>query len=373
MLRSGLPGAIAWCLAAMTAGGGAVLAWGRMSGRPLVEWAVLLARFVVRTRRTRAATLRAGLRRRAVAAPAALLSSMRRRLRRRGSPAASALVIPLALRSLGQDGRARSVAGPRAFGTRGHVVAFFSLNGGSGRTTLAVEAAAVLAVRSRTLGTRGLRVALLDLTMRSPAVALRLGLTPPPGGRRDGQPSEPAGRLVTHDTGLLVFAEASPAPLCGAAAAASARTLIDIVSADGVDVIVVDIDCTLDELCVDVLQRCDLVLVTMTPTAGGVLDAYRSTAALRRLGLRDRLGYVVNRCHGDVDLDETLADLGGTIVAQLPDDVAFVDAENNHHIAGLRGGSAVAVAVADLAMHIEDMATGRTAPLELPTWGSHAG
>ena len=71
--------------------------------------------------------------------------------------------------------------------------------------------------------------------------------------------------------------------------------------------------------------------MTLTPTARGVLDAYRSTALLRRLGLRDRIGYVVNRWRPGIDLDEVMADLGGERRgARSPRTPALADAENHH-------------------------------------------
>ena len=53
VLRSGLPGAAAWIMAVVVVAVGAALAWGRIEGRPLLDWSLLLGRFVVRTRRRR--------------------------------------------------------------------------------------------------------------------------------------------------------------------------------------------------------------------------------------------------------------------------------------------------------------------------------
>ena len=61
VLRSGLAGALAWALAVVVVGAGALLAWGRLGGRPMVEWAVLLGSFAIRTRHVRIARVRARL------------------------------------------------------------------------------------------------------------------------------------------------------------------------------------------------------------------------------------------------------------------------------------------------------------------------
>jgi hypothetical protein len=365
VIRSGLAGVVAWPVAGLVAGGGAALAWGRLAGRPMLEWAVLLAGFMVRTAPARAARTRrrldawsAGLRARA--------SEVRLRVLPRVAAVAPGkggdVVLPLALRRLEPTAAARTEVPVRPPRAGSHVVGFFSLAGGAGRTTLAVELAATLAVRGRTAaatGAPGRRVVLLDLARRNPAVGLRLGL-PPPAGAADG--------LIAHPTGLLVGVAPSSSP--GAAAPAFPAALVDDASAD---VVVVDFDCDLGDHCRDVLARCDQLLVTLTPTAGGVLDAYRSTALLRRLGLRERIGHVVNRWRPGLDLREVMADLGGEIMAEIPDDQAFVDGENQHRVAGLDGGGEVAAALERLATCIEHEAGAPQAVPDAPRWGSHAG
>lgn len=377
-LRSGLPGVLEWSLAGLIAGTGAALAWGRVSGRSLLEWTVLLARFLARNRgRWPGSSGR-------VPAPPGLrtlLATTSSLVGRRGGSQAGAALMPLALRrhrapsnasagsgagaqpAVTSSGR-RQEAAPR----RPQVEAFFSLNGGSGRTALAVELAALMAVRGtadRATGTAGMRVALLDLTTRSPAVALRLGI-PVPAARAE------QARMVTHPTGATVFPGPVPDLPSGEATARWARTLIGEVERGGADVIVVDIDCDLSALCIEALLRCDRVHITVSPTAGGVLDAYRSTAVLRRLGLRDRLDYVVNRCGGSVDMHEQMADLGGDIVAEIPLADAFVDAENSHRVAALGRPTPCLAALAQLADHIQERIPG-TRPGIGSRWGSHAG
>ena len=362
VVRSGLAGAVAWSLSAVLVAGGATLAWGRLAGRPLLEWSVLLVRFLVRTRHQRAARLRG---RWGHAASAARSGGWRCRLVSRPPRSGRALqtgavVIPLALRRVeGEAGNVVSGADgawrPGDDGHhRSHVVCFFSFNGGTGRTTLAVEVAAILAVGGHaTAATRspGMRVALLDLTERSPGVGLRLGIPPPPA--RGDAPPTPSASLVTTGAGLLVGLASAPATPAELPATPAPKALIEAAEDRGADVVVVDIDCDLSAHCRQVLQRCDQVLVTLTPTAGGVLDAYRSTAVLRRMGLRDRIGYVVNRWRPGIDLAETMADLGGTIAAEIPDDQAVVDAENRHRIAGLDSSGALAEALAQLGSVVE--------------------
>lgn len=372
-LRSGLPGAAGWCLAALLAGGGGALAWGRLDGRPLLEWAVLLARFVVRTRHVHLARLAQvcrGLRRRPRPAGAPVVAKVAlRRHPEQGAPTVAngpqrLAVVGRPLRAVGRAAEAGTAPGRRA-----HVVGFFSLNGGSGRTTLAVELATLLAVRGLAAGASddlGPRVALLDLTERSPTAALRLGIPLP----LRSEPADSAA-FVAHESGLLVLA--APAERCGPASGATVvRAAVGAAERAGAGVVVVDVDCDLGVRCVEVLRRCDEVYVTIAPTAVGVLDAYRSTAALRRLGLRDRIGHVVNRWHAGVDLAEVMADVGGTVRAAVPEDGALVRAENRHRPAALDPSAAISAALRPLAERVERATDGPAAVIALRA-GGHAG
>ncbi len=180
-------------------------------------------------------------------------------------------------------------------------------------------------------------------------------------------------RSSAHETRLLVgLAPASslPAGLEEVAAQPAAVEALDAAEAVA-DIVFVDFDCDLGVLCQAVLRRCDQVLVTVTPTPGGVFDAYRSTAVLRRLGMRERLGHVVNRWRPGVNLDEVMADLGGSIAAEIPEDDAVIEAESHHRLVGLDGDGGAAAALNRLATCIEEAAGA--APSAVPRWGSHAG
>ena len=94
---------------------------------------------------------------------------------------------------------------------------------------------------------------------------------------------------------------------------------------EGFDLVVLDV-CPGAEspLTTTAICACDDVFVVVVPTAGGVQDAYRSTEALRRLGLRHQLRYIVNRSRPGTDLSEPMADLGGQVIGDIPDDEAVV-------------------------------------------------
>jgi MinD-like ATPase involved in chromosome partitioning or flagellar assembly len=115
--------------------------------------------------------------------------------------------------------------------------------------------------------------------------------------------------------------------------------------ARGCDTIVLDVAGDLSALTRWALEGAQDIFVVLTPTAGGVQDAYRSTEALRRLDLRHRLRYVVNRHRAEPLIAEAMGDLGGVVIAEIPDDPALELAEMEHRLVGLdpRGRTAAAL------------------------------
>ena len=237
-------------------------------------------------------------------------------------------------------------------------VTFFSLKGGAGRTTLATEIASILAARGRHRAHDGsirpLSVALLDLDLRSATVAVRLGVAQPTLSdylARGGDPAHLDGCMVRHSSGLRVLL-GPPKPVASGPAALEPARVAEIVhrlERDGVHFVVIDVAADLDAVTTWVLSAAHDIFVVLTATAGGVQDAYRTTEALRRLGLGHKLRYVVNRARGVPDLDEVMGDLGGRIAAVIPFDPAIEDAENHHRVAALDDGAPAAAALHDLA------------------------
>jgi len=233
---------------------------------------------------------------------------------------------------------------------------FFSLGGGTGKTTLAVEVAGLLADQGRRRAGRGApglpRVALVDLDLTSPRAGLRLGVPAPTAwDLTEANLVGPAvGRLLAvHGSGLQVM----PGPACLLPSGSTDR--IDVVrrlaaavaelEARGCDTIVLDVAGDLSALTRWALEGAQDIFVVLTPTAGGIQDAYRSTQALRQLGLRHRLRYVVNRHRAEPLIAEAMGDLGGVVIAEIPDDPALELAEMEHRLVGLepRGRTAAAL------------------------------
>ena len=340
LLRSPLPAAFADPVAVVIAAVAAGLGWIRVAGRPALDWAVFSGLYLMRPRHGTT---------RGVWPPEEPL------------PAATATPVPEApiielfgAKAMPVVTAATTVARtPRRDGPRR--VTFFSLRGGTGRSTLATELACLLAA-SRSDDHPAPRVALIDLDLRSPTVGIRLGT--PEKTLLDYALTSPDDRavtdfMITHASGARVLLGAQRAvnpewPITPALL----REVLRELDMDGFDLVVLDVSPELSPLNTAALCACDDVFVVVVPTAGGVQDAYRSTEALRRLGLRQQLRYIVNRSTTGTDLTEPMADLGGQVIADIPDDSAVVSAENAHRLVGLDETGPAAVALRRFARRI---------------------
>ena len=352
---SPLPRLAAMPLAPLLGGTGLALALGHHEGRPLISWLGAAARFWARPRRGflilagglgnggRVEPARGAWRGHAgeapgsaggppadavIAVPAQVESARRvpfvllpepagghpsvREERREPAGARGSGVLQLADAALldvppREDWWGPHLAPPPAIRTARRLT-FFSLSGGSGRTTLAVEVAGLLAGWSRAEsgpGSRRLRVALVDLDPLNARAGIRLGVPLPVGwDLLDADPADAAleRHRVAHRSGLEVF-PGPPRPVAlgwseQADRAVRLAALLTRLERRGYDVIVLDIPAGLDSISRSVLESADDIFIVLTPTAGGVHDAYRSTAALRVLGVGHGVRYVVNRSRG---------------------------------------------------------------------------
>lgn len=330
LLHAPLPAAVAVPFAVVLVVVTAALGWFRIGGRPALDWALFAGRHLLGPRRGVLVVARSTP---PSAAPAVL------------ERAAPSNIIRLPGGPSRHGSGARSAGAERAGARR---VVFFSLKGGTGRTTLSTETAA-WAARCAAANS----IVIVDCDVRSACVAARLGMTH--GGLTDYATAPPDERrlddfLATHQSGLraLLGPSRSTNPDWPVTPPVLREVLREL-DLSGVSIVVVDVAPEMNALTVAALRAADDVYVVLVPTATGIHDAYRTTEQLRRLGLRDRLRYVVNRADGRVDLRVAMNDLGGRLVAAIPEDMALVDAENTHCPAVLTGGSAAAVELRQLA------------------------
>ena len=230
------------------------------------------------------------------------------------------------------------------------VIAFFSIKGGTGRTTLTTEIACLLASKgwyreSARARAHRLKVVLIDFDLGSANVPVRVGLTQPTILDYLADLSSPAAKvsdyLLCHESSGLQILLGSPKCLTGQSSlmfgVPQAAQILAALKAEGYHFIFVDLGSTFTDLDVYLLQAVDRIFCLVTPTAGSIQDLYRGVEALRRLGLGPKLRYVANKMRDRWNLAEPMGDLGGTLVARIPYDIAFELAENHHEPYILRG------------------------------------
>lgn len=340
LLHAPLPAAVAVPAAVVLVAVAAALGWFRIAGRPALDWAMFAARHLVGPRRGvlligREPAQRPDALRQPAQLDAAQPATVGSAAELLGGPTSNIVRLPAPV----HRGDSAGGAPPARAGARR--IVFFSLKGGTGRTTLSTEIATWTAMCDVAHGT-----VIVDCDLRSACVGSRLGIshsgitdyaTAPPDERR----LDPF--LATHHTGLRVLLgpprstnpewPVTPAVL---------RELLRELDLSGASVVIVDVAPEMNGVTVAALRAADDIYVVVVPTATGIHDAYRTTEQLRRLGLRDRVRYVVNRADGRVDVGVAMTDLGGQLVAAIPEDAALVDAENTHRPAVLSGSSAAA-------------------------------
>jgi MinD-like ATPase involved in chromosome partitioning or flagellar assembly len=344
LIRSPVPPVLADPVAVVGAGSAAALGWIRFGGRPALDWAVFAARFCLRSREGQV-LFDGGPADSIAAQPVQSLDP---------PVGEAAPIIELFAERQTAVPVLPSTARPMALSPGGgsRRVTFFSLRGGTGRSTLATELACLLA-GSQSEHHQALKVALVDLDLHSPTVAVRLGT--PEKTILDLALAPPDERSVldfmfVHASGahVLLGPERSVNPEWPVTPALVREVLREL-DLEGFDVVVLDVSPELSPVNTTALSACDDVFVVVVPTAGGVQDAYRSTEALRRIGLRHQLRYVVNRSRANTDLSEPMADLGGQLIGDIPEDDAVVTAENAHRLVGLDEQGLAAVALRRLA------------------------
>jgi MinD-like ATPase involved in chromosome partitioning or flagellar assembly len=245
------------------------------------------------------------------------------------------------------------------------IITFFSAKGGTGRTTLATEVAALLAMKGRyrdsPAGPRQpLRVVLIDFDLASANVSARLGIAQPTmldylSDLTVPHP-DPRDYIVHHPaTGLDVLLGPSKclagdrAELFGVPQAAH---ILSTLKAAGYQFLVLDISATIGNLEAYLLETATRIYCVVTPTAGSVQSLYRGVEALRRLGLGPKLQYVANKMRDGFNLSEPMGDLNGSLVARVPYDPAFDTAENRHEPLVLRSSGTAGDALRRLAASV---------------------
>jgi Mrp family chromosome partitioning ATPase len=196
-----------------------------------------------------------------------------------------------------------------------HVVCFMSFAGGTGKTTLAVEAASLVGSRARYQTMAGeerpVRVLLLDAARANPAAHLRLGLDSETVSKllsRYDWPDAVTFERRAFETEYGVSLLSLPQlPLQGLGPALpfepkDATAILEAAEQAGFQLVVVDLGTHLEDGHRHLIGQADVVLGVVTPRVEGLPDVLRITTYVRALGAGRKLGLVANAASDDGQL-----------------------------------------------------------------------
>jgi CO dehydrogenase nickel-insertion accessory protein CooC1 len=211
-----------------------------------------------------------------------------------------------------------------------------SFAGGVGKTTLAVEAAALVGSRARyrTLDgeTRPLQVLLVDAARTSPAAALRLGLDPDSVSKLvsrydwpDQLTFEKRAVETRHGVSLLTL---PPLPMQGLGpelpfGPIEAAGILDAAEGAGFQLVVVHLGTQLEEGHRHLIGQAASVLGVVTPRVEALPDVLRITSYVRAMGAGRKLGLVANRATDEGSLPALADGEQVPIVATIPNVESF--------------------------------------------------
>ena len=216
----------------------------------------------------------------------------------------------------------------------GRVVVVFNPKGGVGKTTLAVNTAALLALRKRE------RVLLLDCDTVTGHVLTSLGMAELrtvadvwEADRRTGQSRSLADMARFHKSGIRVLAMAQsplhtevlePVRILGAVR--EARNAFDWVIAD--------LHPDYGPLNQGIFGLADLVIIPVTPDVPCIRAAIQFREVATELDIRDRLGIVINRANSGISPGDVEKILALPCLAKVRSSgMLLVNAANNGHSA----------------------------------------
>lgn len=220
-----------------------------------------------------------------------------------------------------------------------HVVCFMSFAGGTGKTTLAVEAASLVGSRARyqtmTGEQRPVRVLLLDASRANPAAHLRLGLESTTVSklltRYDWPDSMTFERRAVETEFGVTLLSLPQLPMQGLGPALSfnaieATAILEAAELEGFQLVVVDLGTQLEAGHRHLIGQADVVLGVVTPRIEALPDVLRITTFVRALGAGRKLGLVANSASDDGQLPALADGEQVPIVATIPRLDAFDEA-----------------------------------------------
>lgn len=264
------------------------------------------------------------------------------------------------------------LSGPEGRSRRGRVLTVFGTKGGVGRTTIAANLAAALALADRTR-----RVALLDLDLEFGVLAQVLSLKPSSSVVDLCRLPEPVtvGRLeeamVRHPDLDLMLLAAPPAPHLAAEVDGEGRPdrnrnyVGEIIRAarEGWDEVVVDTGTSFRDATLAALDLADVILLVTVPEVPALHNTAKALNILQQLGYpADKVRVVVNHADagGGLGPDDVAEALEVPVYATLPHDRAVAQAVNaGQPVLGRRARSAFGQGIGRLAEMLGEAAGAR--------------
>jgi MinD-like ATPase involved in chromosome partitioning or flagellar assembly len=204
--------------------------------------------------------------------------------------------------------------GPRVTMELGEVIAVFSVKGGVGKTTVAVNLAAGLAQQ-------GVKPLLVDANLYFGDVPVLLDVSP----RRsildfcDVRELDllTLNSVVTeHESGVSVL---SSPPDFTTVETLNTETLVSAISLyrELYDYVVVDTRTSFDEATLQILDVADRILLVTTPEVGSVYQTARLLDVAGALDYRDRLLLILNRAGSGLEIKSVEQHLGSSVAASV--------------------------------------------------------
>jgi MinD-like ATPase involved in chromosome partitioning or flagellar assembly len=216
------------------------------------------------------------------------------------------------------------------------VVVVMSFAGGVGRTTLAVEAASLVAARARYRTIEGeerrVGVLLLDASRLAPSAGLRLGLDPEALSRLSGwqdwtDPRAVGQAAASTRSGVDLVALPGCLPLDAiegfAFGGTEAGAMLEGAELAGNQLVVADLGAPYEEGHRHLIDQASLVVGIVRPTLGSLPDVLRLASFVRTLGMGRKLVLVANGAADDRDVRRLADEVAVPLLATIPPLAAF--------------------------------------------------